>query len=126
MAEGRHQDQHVHHHVMVDISEKLTAFLENLCQPSGNTDQILSELQQIKEILNTMPTQAEFDAQVASINESITALTNAVAAEAAQVQAFIDAHPDLDTSKLDTVKANLDALSTSVAQIDPQDVPPTA
>lgn len=70
-----------------------------------------------------MPTQAEFDAQVASINESITALTNAVAAEAEQVQAFIAAHPELDTSALATVKTNLDALSTSVTQIDPQEVP---
>jgi|SRR6185369_17614438 len=104
-------------HIIYEIGPNLDHVIRHLAIPIFNT------LNRLEEKINKMPTQAEFDAQVAGINDSITALTAAVAAEAAQVQAFIDAHPDLNTSALATIKSNLDALSTSVAQIDPQDVP---
>src|SRR6476469_7243498 len=69
------------------VTPDLKDLLERFCPPSD----IGQQLSEILGRLNIMPTQAEFDAQVAGINDSITTLTAAVAAEAAQVQAFIDA-----------------------------------
>ena len=101
------------------VTPDLKDLLERFCPPSD----IGQQLSEILGRLNIMPTQDDFDAQVAGINAKIDTLTTAVSDEAAQVQAFIAAHPDLDTSALQGVADRLDALSTSVAQIDPQDVP---
>ena len=105
--------------ITFDVTPDLKDLLKRFCPPSD----IGQQLSEILGRLNLMPTQADFDAQVAGINAKIDTLTTAVSDEAAQVQAFIAAHPDLDTSALQGVADRLDALSTSVAQIDPQDVP---
>lgn len=70
-----------------------------------------------------MPTQEEFNAQVKSINDSIDTLVSAVTAETAQVKAFIDAHPDLDTSALDGVVSRLTDAAAGVEAIDPNAAP---
>lgn len=64
-----------------------------------------------------MANQEEFDAQIARANTSLDGIATAIAAEAAQIQAFIDAHPSTDTSALEGVVTRLETVGTSVGGI---------
>ncbi len=74
-----------------------------------------AELLSIKSII--MSNQAEFDSQVANLNTKLDAVSSNVLAEKAEIEAFIAAHPDLDTSALEAVASRLDGIGVSVSDI---------
>lgn len=73
---------------------------------------------QIKRSLKTiMGNQAQFDAQVATLNTKIDAVGEKVTSEAQQIRDFIAANPTVNTEALEGVAARLDNLGSSVAGI---------
>lgn len=83
-----------------------------------------------------MATQAEFDAKIdlanetlATIADDVTNIQEAITAEAAEIAAFIEANPGIDTSALDGVQTRLtavaDNLGTTADSVENIFTPPT-
>lgn len=61
--------------------------------------------------------QAEFDAQLNTINEKVTSIFSTVTAEAQQIAEFIANNPSVDTSALSGVAERLSQVESAVADI---------
>ena len=93
----------------VDIGPNLTGILNTI---------LINNHQQLTEALNNiMANQAEFDAKITQANTALDEIAAAVAAETAQIQAFIDANPSVNTSALDGVVSRLEGVNESVAGV---------
>lgn len=78
--------------------------------------EILQAINQLKEII--IMNQADFDAQVAAINDKLDALGVDVGAEADEIAAFIAAQPpEVDTTALAGVVDRLSALDDGIKGI---------
>ena len=64
-----------------------------------------------------MANQEEFDAQIARANAALENVGTAIATEGQQIRDFIAANPSVDTSALEGVVTNLEAVANSVAGI---------
>lgn len=100
-----------------ELGPNLTRLLETVI--IGNHNELLGRLN------NIMSAQEDFDAKITAANAAIDAVGVAVAAEAAQVAAFIAANPSVDTSALSGVVTRLEALDESVNTVfDDNPTPP--
>ena len=84
----------------------------------GGCGEVLAAIDQLKEFL-VMANQETLDQLTAQIESAKATIVENVAAESQQVQDFIAAHPDLDTTALEAAVAGLNALGDSVAGIFP-------
>lgn len=64
-----------------------------------------------------MATQEQINTLTAAVEAAKTEITTKIAEESQQVQDFIAAHPDLDTSALESAVAGLGAIGASVDAI---------
>lgn len=71
-----------------------------------------------------MATQEQLDALTAALEVAKTEIVTKVAEESQQVQDFIAAHPDLDTSALESAVSGLAGIGASVDAIMADAAPP--
>lgn len=107
--------------VTFGVTPQLLNILERVCiiveRCQLNQDTITEELQKINRRLDNMPTQADIDNLTAAVEAAKTEITTKIAEESQQVQDFIAAHPDLDTSALESAVAGLGSIGASVDAI---------
>lgn len=79
---------------------------------------VLAELNQIKELI-VMSTQETINQITTQIETAKATITEKIATESQQVQDFIAAHPEVDTSQLQSAVDGLNSLGDSIGGIFP-------
>lgn len=97
---------------------KLEIHIHNYNHGGIGETRILAAISQLKELIQTM-SQATIDQLTAQIETAKATIVEKVAAESQQVKDFIAAHPELDTTALESAVAGLGSLSDSVSGIFP-------
>lgn len=75
-------------------------------------------IKEIKERINDMPTQAEFDAEIQKINEGLDRIQARIASEAEDLRNFMASlPPNVNTGAISTIAGRLEGIATDVGGI---------
>jgi hypothetical protein len=106
--------------IVFDISDKLAQVLACSSLVTRQLDRIEEKIDKV------MATQEEFDEQIAAANVALDEIATAIAAETAQIEAYIAANPGVDTSALAGVVARLEGVNENISAVfePPAEAPP--